>query len=102
MIGGCDSEGYEITNMHEPFPEGRSAEEEIAERSGRPFEEGRIVATVLTTKITRTTPARTSTTIKKSRSAKTADSSGVTLWGGILLAAIIALLIWVHFEQKKA
>ena len=101
MISGSDSEGYAITNRHVPMPEGRSAEEEIAKRSGGSFEEGRLVATVLTTKITRTTPVRTSTTIKKSASAKTADISDMNFWGGILLAAVCALFVWMRNEQKK-
>ncbi len=46
-------------------------------------------------------PARTSTTIKKTHSAKTADSSNTLLWGGMLLMAVIALFIWMRFEQSK-
>lgn len=101
LISGSDDEGYTITNAHEPLPEGRSSEEEIALRS-QPVQEGVIVAKVLTTKVSRTTPVRTSTTIKKSRSAKTADSSGSTrIWGVMLLAAAAALYIWIRFEQSR-
>lgn len=101
LISGSDLDGYTITNSHEPLPEGRSGEEEISLRSRGTIEEGKIVATVLTTKVSRSMPARTSTTIKKTHSAKTADSSNTLLWGGMLLMAVIALFIWMRFEQSK-
>jgi formate/nitrite transporter FocA (FNT family) len=63
--------------------------------------EGEVIATVLTKKVSRTTPARTSTTIKKTRSAKTADSNDSIFWGGMLLAAVVALFIWMRFEQSR-
>ena len=100
-VSGSDLDGYTITNSHEPLPEGRSGEEEISQRSRGTIEEGKIVATVLTTKVSRSMPARTSTTIKKTHSAKTADSSDTLLWGGMLLMAVIALFIWMRFEQSK-
>ena len=46
-------------------------------------------------------PARTSTTIKKTHSAKTADSADSILWGGILLMSVIALFIWMRIEQSR-
>ena len=101
LISGSDLDGYTITNSHEPLPEGRSGEEEISQRSRGTIEEGKIVAKVLTTKVSRSMPARTSTTIKKTHSAKTADSSNTLLWGGMLLMAVIALFIWMRFEQSK-
>jgi hypothetical protein len=101
LISGSDLDGYTITNSHEPLPEGRSGEEDISQRSRGTIEEGKIVATVLTTKVSRSMPARTSTTIKKTHSAKTADSSNTLLWGGMLLMAVIALFIWMRFEQSK-
>lgn len=101
LISGSDLDGYTITNSHEPLPEGRSGEEEISQRSRGTIEEGKIVATVLTTKVSRSMPARTSTTIKKTHSAKTADSSNTLLWGGMLLMAVIALFIWMRIEQSK-
>ena len=101
LISGSDEEGYAITNTHEPLPEGRSGEEEIEQRSRGTIEEGKIVATVLTTKISRSMPARTSTTIKKTHSAKTADSADSILWGGILLMSVIALFIWMRIEQSR-
>ena len=101
LISGSDLDGYTITNSHEPLPEGRSGEEEISQRSRGTIEEGKIVATVLTTKVSRSMPARTSTTIKKTHSAKTADSSNTLLWGGMLLMSVIALFIWMRFEQSK-
>ncbi|MBQ9049535.1 MAG: Cna B-type domain-containing protein [Lachnospiraceae bacterium] len=101
LISGSDLDGYTITNSHEPLPEGRSGEEEISQRSRGTIEEGKIVATVLTTKVSSSMPARTSTTIKKTHSAKTADSSNTLLWGGMLLMAVIALFIWMRIEQSK-
>ena len=90
-----------ITNAHEPLPEGRSSEEEISLRS-QPVQKGVIVAKVLTTKVSRTTPVRTSTTIKKSRSAKTADTTGSgNIWGAMLVAAAAALYIWMKIEQRR-
>ena len=101
LISGSDREGYSITNQHEPLPEGRSSADEIALRN-QPVQKGVVVAKVLTTKVSRSTPVRTSTTIKKSRSAKTADSSGSTrVWGAMLLAAAAALHIWMKIEQKR-
>ena len=101
LISGSDREGYSITNQHEPLPEGRSSADEIALRN-QPVQKGVVVAKVLTTKVSRSTPVRTSTTIKKSRSAKTADSSGSTrVWGAMLLAAAAALYIWMKIEQKR-
>ena len=101
LISGSDREGYSITNQHEPLPEGRSSADEIALRN-QPVQKGVVVAKVLTTKVSRSTPVRTSTTIKKSRSAKTADSSGSTrAWGAMLLAAAAALYIWMKIEQKR-
>ena len=101
LISGSDREGYTITNEHTPLPEGRSSEEEIALRS-QPVQEGVIVAQVLTTKVSRSTPVRTSTTIKKTKSAKTADTSGSTkVWGIVLLGAAAALYVWMKNEQRK-
>ena len=101
LISGSDLDGYSITNTHEPLPEGRSGEEEIELRSNHTFEEGRIVATVLTTKVSRSMPARTSTTIKKTHSAKTADSADSIFWGAILLMAVAALFVWMRIEQSR-
>jgi hypothetical protein len=101
LISGSDREGYTITNEHTPLPEGRSSEEEIALRS-QPVQEGVIVAQVLTTKVSRSMPVRTSTTIKKTKSAKTADASGSTkVWGVMLLGAAAALYVWMKIEQRK-
>lgn len=101
LISGSDREGYTITNEHTPLPEGRSSEEEIALRS-QPVQEGVIVAQVLTTKVSRSMPVRTSTTIKKTKSAKTADASGSTkVWGVMLLGAAAALYVWMKIEQRR-
>ena len=101
LISGSDESGFTITNAHELLPEGRSGEEEIEARRSNPVKEGEVIATVLTKKVSRTTPARTSTTIKKTRSAKTADSNDSLFWGGMLLAAVVALFIWMRFEQSR-
>ncbi len=101
LISGCDQSGYRITNTHEPFPEGRSSQEEIANRGKGSDLEGRVAATVLTTKVSRTMPARTSTTIKKTRSVKTADSACPIFWLLLLLFSLGALFVWMRVEQGK-
>lgn len=100
-VSGSAQEGYTITNIHDPLPEGRTSEEEISKKTDEPLREGTIVATVVTTKVSRSMPVRTSTTIEKTRSAKTADSSDTILWGGMLLASVMALFIWMRFEQRR-
>ena len=102
-IAGSDTDGYTITNMHAPLPKGRSGEEEMDRLDDRPQSqaEGMIVETVVTTKVSKSMPARTSTTIKKTMSAKTADTSETVYWGGTLLGAITALFIWMRIEQKR-
>ena len=100
-VCGSDRDGYTITNIHEPLPEGRGIDEAIADRKAEPKGEGTIVATVVTSKVTRSMPVRTSTTIHKTRSAKTADSADTILWGAMLLVSVAAISIWMHFEQKK-
>ena len=102
-IAGSDTDGYTITNMHAPLPKGRSGEEEMDRLDDRPQSqaEGTIVETVVTTKVSKSMPARTSTTIKKTMSAKTADTSETVYWGGTLLGAITALFIWMRIEQKR-
>jgi hypothetical protein len=65
------------------------------------YAKGKIVETVVTTKVSKSMPARTSTTIKKTMSAKTADTSSTVYWGGTLLGAITALFVWMNFEQKR-
>jgi hypothetical protein len=102
-IAGSDTDGYTITNIHAPLPKGRSGEEEIVRLDDMPQSqaEGMIVETVVTTKVSKSMPARTSTTIKKTMSAKTADTSETVYWGGTLLGAITALFIWMRIEQKR-
>ena len=102
-IEGSDVDGYTITNIHNPLPKGRNSEEEISrlDDSRDFYAEGKIVETVVTTKVSRSMPARTSTTIKKTMSAKTADASDTVYWGGTLLGAIAALFVWMRFEQKR-
>lgn len=100
-ISGSDEEGYTITNIHEPLPEGRSSEEELVVYAGGRPRKDSIVSTVITSKVSRSMPVRTSITIQKTMSAKTADTSNSFKWGILLLAAVAALYIWMRFEQKR-
>ena len=75
-ISGTDEEGYVIDNHHDPLPEGRSVEEEIVNLPGGKARKEAVVSTVITSKVSRSMPVRTSTTIRKTMSAKTSDSSG--------------------------
>ena len=100
-ISGSDEEGYAIRNHHDPLPEGRSAQEEIVNLPGGKARRETVVSTVITSKVSRSMPVRTSTTIRKTMSAKTSDSSGTMTWGGLLITAMAALYVWIHFEQKK-
>ena len=102
-IEGSDVDGYTITNIHKPLPQGRDSSEEASRMDGSPefYAKGKIVETVVTTKVSKSMPARTSTTIKKTMSAKTADTSNTVYWGGTLLGAITALFVWMNFEQKR-
>ena len=97
-ICGSDSDGYTITNIHELLPEGRSGQEEI-DRHKEAREA--VVETVVTTKVSTSMPMRTSTTIKKTRSAKTADQSEPVFWGTMLLCSAAVLYIWMRIEQKR-
>ena len=103
-IIGSDVEGYRIINIHDPLPVGRSGQEEIdakkAEEQGK-HGEGTIVATVVTTKISKSMPARTSTTTQKTRSAKTADLSDPNFWGILMLGSVGVLYGWMRFEQNR-
>ena len=100
-ISGSGEEGYTITNIHEPLPEGRSGGEETVVYAGGKARKDSIVSTVITSKVSRSMPVRTSITIPKTMSAKTSDSSNTFKWGLLLLAAIAALYIWMRFEQKR-
>lgn len=100
-VCGSDEEGYTITNIHKPMPEGRASDEEIAKKPEGPLKKGTIVATVVTTKVSKSMPVRTSTTIKKTQSAKTADNSNTIIWGIMLLTAVAVLFIWMRIEQKR-
>ena len=102
-IEGSCMDGYTITNIHKPLPQGRNSGVEIENLNNEsevPVK-GKIVETVVTTKVSRSLPARTSTTIKKTMSAKTADTSDTVYWGSTLLGAITALFVWMRFEQKR-
>ena len=102
-IEGSCMDRYTITNIHKPLPQGRNSGVEIENLNNEsevPVK-GKIVETVVTTKVSRSMPARTSTTIKKTMSAKTADTSDTVYWGSTLLGAITALFVWMRFEQKR-
>ena len=92
-IAGSDRDGFTITNIHKPMPEGRSSEEEIRK--------GSIVATVVTSKVSRSTPVRTRITIDKTMSAKTADASSAGDCILMLIAAITGLVLWMRYEQEN-
>ena len=102
-IAGSAMDGYTIINIHKPMPKGRNSDDEIERLDDKPevHPKGKIVETVVTTKVSRSMPARTSTTIKKTMSAKTADASDTVYWGGTLLGAVTALFVWMNFEQKR-
>ena len=100
-ISGSDEAGYTITNIHEPLPEGRGGEEETVVYAGGRAKKESSVSTVITSKVSRSMPVRTSITIEKTMSAKTSDSSNSFKWGILLLAAVAALYIWMRFEQKR-
>ena len=100
-ISGSDEDGYTITNIHEPLPEGRSRDDDRVVYAGGSAKKNSIVSTVVTSKVSRSMPARTSITINKTMSAKTADNSNTLNWGILLLAALGALYIWMRFEQKR-
>lgn len=95
-ICGSDIDGYTITNIHELLPEGISGQEQIDRHNKEA-----IVETVVTTKVSTSMPVRTSTTIKKTRSAKTADRSDPVFWGAMLLGCSAVLYIWMRIEQKR-
>ena len=100
-IEGSDLSGYKVINIHQPLPEGKGSLEEITPKVSVSGEKGVIVETVVTTKVSKSKPARTSTTTQKSRSAKTADMSKPVLWELLMLASCAALYIWMRFEQGR-
>ena len=60
-----------------------------------------IVETVVTTKVSRSVPARTSTSTKKTRSAKTADTAAPVLWELLMLVSCGMLYMWMRYEQNR-
>ena len=105
-IEGSDLAGYRIVNIHEPLPAGKSGSGnsgsgEIVPNVRTSGEKGVIVETVVTTKVSRSAPARTSTSTKKSRSAKTADTSAPVMWELLMLISCGALYMWMRSEQNK-
>ena len=100
-IAGTDIEGYRVINIHEPLPEGRSGQNVITPDLRVSGRKGVVVETVVTTKVSRSVPARTSTTTKRSRSAKTADTSRPALWEILILISCAGLYVWMRAEQNK-
>ena len=100
-IEGSDLSGFRIVNIHEPLPEGRSGSEEIIAKKTTSGEKGVIVETVVTTKVSKSVPARTSTSPKKTRSAKTADTSNPVLWEILLICSCAALRLCLRIEKSR-
>lgn len=100
-IAGSDIDGYRVINIHEPIPAGRIGQNTITQDlrvSGRKVV---VVETVVTAKVSKSVPARTSTTTKKSRSAKTADTSSPAMWEILMLLSCAGLYVWMRAEQRK-
>ena len=109
-IEGDAQDGYTITNAHSLNPTGRSAQDEIRRiRAGsdkQKVKDAPSVTTVTTGKVSRTATnyssaqARTSTTVTRTRSPKTADAAQPAQWGVPLLLGVAGLYIWMRREQK--
>ena len=110
-IEGSDRTGYRIVNIHEPLPirkngsdqngTEKNSSEEIVPDLKVSGGKGVIVETVVTTKVSRSVPARTSTSTKKTRSAKTADTAAPVLWELLMLVSCGMLYMWMRYEQNR-
>lgn len=100
-IAGSGTDGYRIINIHEPLPAGRIGQNTITPDLKVSAKKGVVVETVVTTKVSRSAPARTSTTTKRSVSAKTADTSQPAMWEFLLLISCAGLYAWMRAEQRK-
>ena len=110
-IEGSDRTGYRIVNIHEPLPirkngsdqngTGKNSSGEIVPDLKVSGGKGVIVETVVTTKVSRSVPARTSTSTKKTRSAKTADTAAPVLWELLMLVSCGMLYMWMRYEQNR-
>lgn len=110
-IEGSDRTGYRIVNIHEPLPIRKNGSDQNGTKKNSSGEivpdlkvsggKGVIVETVVTTKVSRSVPARTSTSTKKTRSAKTADTAAPVLWELLMLVSCGMLYMWMRYEQNR-
>ena len=110
-IEGSDRTGYRIVNIHEPLPIRKNGSDQNGTEKNSSGEivpdlkvsggKGVIVETVVTTKVSRSVPARTSTSTKKTRSAKTADTAASVLWELLMLVSCGMLYMWMRYEQNR-
>ena len=110
-IEGSDRTGYRIVNIHEPLPIRKNGSDQNGTEKNSSGEivpdlkvsggKGVIVETVVTTKVSRSVPARTSTSTKKTRSAKTADTEAPVLWELLMLVSCGMLYMWMRYEQNR-
>ena len=110
-IEGSDRTGYRIVNIHEPLPIRKNGSDQNGTEKNSSGEivpdlkvsggKGVIVETVVTTKVSRSVPARTSTSTKKTRSAKTADTAAPVLWELLMLVSCGMLYMWMRYEQNR-
>ena len=92
-IEGSDRTGYRIVNIHEPLPEGKSGQAERKPGQIASGEKEEIVETVITKKVFVSRPARTSTSTRKSGSAKTSDTSEPSLWELMALVSFAGVFL---------
>ena len=110
-IEGSDRTGYRIVNIHEALPIRKNGSDQNGTEKNSSGEivpdlkvsggKGVIVETVVTTKVSRSVPARTSTSTKKTRSAKTADTAASVLWELLMLVSCGMLYMWMRYEQNR-
>ena len=101
-LEGSDRTGYRIVNIHEPLPKGKNGNGGMSDGRITAVQKARIVETVITTKVSVSRPARTSTSTRKSGSAKTADTSDPGLWELMALVSCtgVFLLTFMPFRRR--